>query len=259
MASIDLSAFPPEREEKLKSIYRYSMFEVMYYRSNLWQHSHRVSWIVDQLLPLCEGMDIDGEKARVLAMVHDDTEMVIGDIPAGHKSKMDADALKAIESSEENAAQELREKYRSWSMGTTILSCKNMQFIKTASKRNWYRMRIVLTRMVRRSMRYTPGIFHLSGHGCCTSRWIATFTTKYPALAPLLAHDSPWIIANAQQQPRHIYPADYALMGKPHTSESIRIPTEFPYYNVWRNMILEKEGEEGERFLTEQKEGLLQK
>lgn len=254
--AIDFSAFPPERETHLKSIYRYSMFDVMYYRSNLWQHGRRVSWIVEMLEPLCVGMNIDFEKARVLALVHDDAEMVTGDIQAGHKAKLNSKELNAIEDQEEQAAHQLSQQYPKTVHGYNYLEllvhaihkdCIEAQLVSYADRfdaygETWHEM--------------YAGNFPLIWSLLLYERWTASFSQKYPALMPLLSQDSPWVIRNAQQQPRKIFAADYQLLGTPHTAASIRIPTQFPYYNVWRAMVLENGGEEGQCFLTEQKEGL---
>ncbi|MCC2631215.1 MAG: hypothetical protein K0S38_1024, partial [Candidatus Paceibacter sp.] len=78
---IDLSVFPKEREEKLKAINRYSLFEKMMYRSSVWNHTHRVLWLAEELIPIAvKYVKLDANKVRVLALVHDDEEMITGDI-----------------------------------------------------------------------------------------------------------------------------------------------------------------------------------
>ena len=88
-APIDLSAFPAERERTLKSIYRYRMFETILYRSNLWMHSLRMLWLVEEMSSLAQKhLSVDIEKARAMALVHDDAEIITGDIQAGVKALM---------------------------------------------------------------------------------------------------------------------------------------------------------------------------
>src|SRR5262245_38388561 len=107
--NIDMSAFPSERERGLKALYRYSRFEVMVYRSNLWMHTHRMCWMIEELAPILKKhlpkLDID--KCRVLALVHDDAELITGDIQAGEKALMKKSQLKKIDSDEAKAAREL--------------------------------------------------------------------------------------------------------------------------------------------------------
>ena len=252
---IDLSVFPPEREESLKAVYRYNMFETMYYRSNLWQHEHRVSWIIELLLPLCEGIALDPEKARILALVHDDAETLTGDIQAGHKMKMSSTELANIDSAEEQAAEELSRRYPKEVHGYNYLEllkhaiykdCPEAQLVSYADRFDAY---------CESMHEVYAGNFSLVWSWLFYERWSVTYEKKYSALTPLLSQDSPLIINNVRQQPMHVDSAKYTHFGKPHTRESIRVPTEFPYYNTWREMILEYGKEEGERFLTEQREG----
>jgi len=108
---IDLSVFPKERERALQSIYRYGMFEVVFYRSNLSMHTRRVLWLIEELLPLAEKLlTLDSEKARILALVHDDAEIITGDVQAGVKARMSVSELKAVAKAEEQAIQELAKK-----------------------------------------------------------------------------------------------------------------------------------------------------
>lgn len=68
---IDFSEFPGGREEGLRAIKRYSMFETMYYRTTVWLHAHRVTWLVTDCLPVAmQYLTLDPQKARVLALVY---------------------------------------------------------------------------------------------------------------------------------------------------------------------------------------------
>lgn len=102
------------REAKLREITRYSLYSKMWYRTNLWTHTRRVAWIVEELIPLAQKVfkkDFDPEKAIALALVHDDPEMIIGDIQAGNKAKMSEAELKKVHELEQNAAEILAKKY----------------------------------------------------------------------------------------------------------------------------------------------------
>lgn len=101
-----LSAFP-RREERLRGITRYSLYNVMFYRTNLWTHSRRVSWIVGELSPLTQevfGSEFNSERACALALVHDDAEMIMGDVQAGNKAKMSSEELQKLDEIERDAA-----------------------------------------------------------------------------------------------------------------------------------------------------------
>ena len=74
-----------DREKKLSSIIRFDMkrFDPMFYRTNLLIHSKRVYSLVKEIIPHLKsvyGDELDSEKALSLALVHDDAELVTGDV-----------------------------------------------------------------------------------------------------------------------------------------------------------------------------------
>jgi 5'-deoxynucleotidase YfbR-like HD superfamily hydrolase len=100
----------PHREERLKEITRYSMFTVMLYRPNLWNHARHVSWLTREMEPHATavfGGAYNSDKAFAIALVHDDAEMITGDIQAGNKSKMSQAELARIDQQEQEAIDEL--------------------------------------------------------------------------------------------------------------------------------------------------------
>lgn len=102
------------RETELRNVKRYSLYHTMWYRTDLWIHTRRVAWIVEELVPLAQKVfkqSFDPEKAIVLALVHDDAEMVFGDIQAGNKAKMSKEELEKIKQLEQNAIEDLAKKY----------------------------------------------------------------------------------------------------------------------------------------------------
>lgn len=258
LTTIDLSGFPKDREEGLRKLHRYSMFEVTFYRSNLWQHSHRVHWIVEELLPLTDGvLRIDKEKARVLALVHDDAEMITGDIQAGLKAKMTPGELAALDADEEKAAHELAAKYPKSIHGYDYESllidivrkdCIEAQLVAYADKFDAYceSLHEVLA-----------GNLSLIWSVMFYEHWFPTYATKYPALAPLTHIKSPFVVTGDNRfQPAKVLAKNYDWLGKPHSEESIKYPTEFGFYDAWREMVQRRGGEEGKQWLLEQKEFL---
>lgn len=101
------------REAGLRSVKRYSLYRTMWYRTDLWGHTRRVAWIVEELIPLAQKVfneSFDPAKAVALALVHDDAEIVFGDIQAGNKAKMSKEELAKVEQLERNAIEELIKK-----------------------------------------------------------------------------------------------------------------------------------------------------
>jgi len=257
LSDIDVSAFPKEREEKLRGILRFSLFEVMLYRSSLWQHTHRVLWIVEELLLYTSGLNIDPEKARVLALVHDDAEMVTGDYQAGHKAKMSPEELKKLDEEEEVAVQKLVKKYpqsvHGYEYGALLRhaihkDCDEALLVMYADKFDAYCETL---------HEIFAGNLGLLWSLMFCEQWLAGYAKKYPRLAPFAAQQSPFILSNNNRfQPHHVVPEPYQYLGKPHTRESISHPTDSAFYNAWRELVQTRGGEEGVVWLTEQKEFL---
>ena len=259
-STVDFSAFPHEREVKLRSIKRYSMFSVMLYRSHLWIHSHRVHWIVEALTAdALRTISFDPEKARVLALVHDDAEMVTGDIQAGHKAKMSAAELAALEEDEERAIDklvaEMPREIGGYSYGDLLRhavhkDCIEAQLVSYADRVDAYCE--TLHEILAGNIAFVWSLL-------LYERWMSAYATKYPALAPYLtAGESPFVIANAIQQPRMVVPDAFVRFGRPHTRESLTLPSDFPYYDAWRALVSQRGGEEGIAFLATAQETLPQ-
>lgn len=109
----ELALFP-ERESGLRNIKRYSLYTTMIYRTDLWMHTRRVAWIVKELLPLAQkvfGSTFDPDRALALALVHDDAEIIFGDIQAGNKAKMKKEELDDIKKLEQDAIEKLVQSY----------------------------------------------------------------------------------------------------------------------------------------------------
>ncbi len=256
-AEIDFSAFPPEREESLKGIYRYSMFDVMFYRSNLWMHAQRMLWVIEAIAPIVkQRTTVDVEKARVLALVHDDAEMITGDIQAGVKAHMSEAEMDCLEKNEEAAIEQLtarypkevhgydyREMLRSMLHKDTLES----QFVSYIDKFDAYNESL---------LEVLAGNISLLRSMMFYVKTIAEFPFKYPDLAPLL-RDKTSSITDVDHR-NYIGEGSFERYAHlaPHTIDSIRQKTEFPFHDEWRRIVLENGGEEGLRWLTEQKESV---
>ncbi len=257
-SQIKLDIFPAEREKKLKSIYRFSLFEKMMYRSNLWMHTHRVLWLVEELLPLAQTyLNIDPEKTRALALVHDDAEMITGDVQAGHKARMSKSELKKIDQSEEKALIQLSKKfpknihgfvYKDLLFHSLNKDCIEAQLVSYVDKidaqceslHEVFAGNISLLRSV---------MFYVNT--------LTLFPKKFPELSALItSKDSSFTYLMDVAHPDKSEIKRYTHLNKPHTKESIKIETDFPFYNTWRKIVIEKGGKEGIDWLTKQKEFL---
>lgn len=104
------------RDDDLRRIERYSMYTVMLYRSNLYTHSQRVATLVKNMRLAAErsfGKDYDSKKAEIMAFVHDDAEIIFGDVQAGNKSKMTPAQLSTVKKAEEDAIKTVSKRFPS--------------------------------------------------------------------------------------------------------------------------------------------------
>jgi 5'-deoxynucleotidase YfbR-like HD superfamily hydrolase len=239
---IDFTVFPPERKEKLEEIYRYHSFDTFLYRSNLWMHSYRVLWLLEALIPLAQKhFTFDIEKARILALVHDDAEMVTGDILAGAKARMTPEQLDALQIQEENAVKDLIKIYpkevHGYTYGNLLLhaarkDCIEAKLVSYTDKLDAYceSMHEVLAGNL---TLLTSAIFYVDT--------MALFPKKFPELAPLLSSkESPLTYLNDRISPLNIEAKRYKQLNRPYTKESISIETDFPFYNTWKKIVIEK-------------------
>lgn len=255
---IDFSHFPKEREEKLKSIYRYAIFDTMLYRSNLWMHTHRVLWLLEDVLPFAQKyLDLDPEKARAIALVHDDAEMITGDVPVGHKIRMNKDELAVLVSNEAAAITELAAMYpqelHGYPYETLLLhslhkDCIEAQLVSFIDKvdafcEDFHELYAGNVSIIRSIMLYTDLFAH--------------FAEKFPALKELLVQkDHPLIYLKDRIRPMQIESKRYTDHSKPYTKETLNFESDFPFYNRWRAVVIAKGGEEGLSWLLDQKEYL---
>lgn len=253
---IDLSTFPPEREQGLKALYRYNRFELMYYRSNLWMHSWRMLWIVEALAPLAQkhlkGIDI--EKSRILALVHDDAELLFGDIQASARKYMSAEELAKSEQAEANAIEELCKIYPETVHGyvykellTRMLHRDSIeaQFVSYVDKFDAYNES--MHELLAGNVSFIESLmFYVQA--------MALFPSKFPLLSQLLSDKgSPLTYLDDRTWRYHVAQAHYADLV-PYTEKSIRSTTAFPFYDTWKQVVIERGGEEGMHWLIDQKE-----
>ncbi len=238
---IDLSVFPPERKEKLQNIYRYNYYDVLIYRSDLWRHSYRVLWLLESIIPLAQKhIQFDAEKARTLALVHDDVEMVTGDVQAILKARMTPEELDALGNQEFEAIEELAKRYPKEINGYSY-----RELLHHAAKKDCIEAQLVS--YVDKVDAYCESLHEVYAGNMSMlravvfyARTIPAFPTKYPELASLLLEKSPLTYLGDLFSPFKIEVQDYMNLGKLHTEESLEINTDFPFYKEWKRIVIEK-------------------
>lgn len=253
---IDLSIFPKERETVLRSIKRFAYFETMLYRSNDWEHIQRVLWLTEAIIPLAKKyLDFDPEKARAYALVHDDAEIVTGDVQAIAKLRMTKQEVKKLEAQENKAIRTLIEKYPKRIHGYSY-----RELLQEAVHKDSIESQLVS--YVDKLDGYCEGLHEVYAGNMLFTRTIVFYTRaltlfpyKFSKLKEFLADKtSPLTYITDQVSPFDIRHDLFKHLGKPHTAQSIKKKTDFPFYNAWREVIIKNGGKEGKKMLLEQKE-----
>ena len=138
------------REDDLKKVKRYHTMLVMFYRTDLLIHTRRVKFMLESFLPVVMELypDFDAEKARRIAIYHDDYELQpIGDIPLQLKLKMNGHQMSELEEREIAAAEAMAHDYPKKVGGYKYLQlllhavrkdCREAQLVSLADKYDGY-------------------------------------------------------------------------------------------------------------------------
>ena len=106
-----------QRQQELEKVFRYGSkehFFPVYYRPNLRIHTTRVLWItreITQYLDTINNSIYSSSMAQELAMFHDDTELITGDIVSVDKDKFSTSDKESFENKMEEAIEVLTKKY----------------------------------------------------------------------------------------------------------------------------------------------------
>lgn len=234
------------REEALAGIKRYihELFSTMYYRTNDLTHSWRVLWHLEEAIPDIQsiyGNEFDVGFARTLALVHDDAEIITGDVQLYDKERMTDEELRALAKKEKNAVPLIVKKYSEIANGhkyeDLLATAKEKtrleaQFVSFFDKFDgageawhevWAGNKIFL--------RPACGFGKDGGY----VRRLREFPQKYPSMTKFF-----------QSFPEYLpNPFDFNMVaeqGKPHTIESIEKDSDYAPYERWKRTIMKREG-----------------
>lgn len=252
------------RESDLRQIERYHIYRPMYYRSNLFTHSKRVLWLLQSILPLVEqvfGNKFDSTKAQIMAVIHDDLEIVMGDILAGHKNKMSPAQLAEVAEQEKKAVAVMAARFpflvAGYDYGELLNECQDPKTLEA-----------MVLKYVDRFDAFGEALHEVhAGNRAFTTYSIhpelgkielpiifyqqvfANFSKKYPELENLLRQSHPLLLI-----PTHFEMENVVGRGQPHTKESVMLPADYAPYTVWKNIILAANDPEECENLVRQKE-----
>lgn len=231
------------RKAELKKIKRYvdSHTQVMYYRSTDWQHSWRVLWHLEEILPRTEifpGFNI--ELSRRMAIIHDDLEIITGDVQLYRKEQMSDEELRQLKEKEKEAIDQLAKRfpfsidgypYRELLEMAHEKNCLEAQLVSYCDKFDGFGEALhEVYAGNSRFLRPTQGTMKDSGY----IRRVNIFSEKYPELQQLLEQKHPLF-----NLPRIDFDP-IAEQGKPHTPDSIIISAKYAPYDFWKGNIMKR-------------------
>jgi len=253
------------RLEALENIERYGGMPLMFYRNNLVDHGLMVSWIVAEILPYAkktfpEDFGHKGQlRALTQALVHDDAEIITGDVTVCDKLKANKRQLELWENQEERALEKLASKFPGTVNGflyeEMLLSAMNKdsligQVVSYCDKlvgmgESHHEIYAGNTAFIKDARGNTP-----------TQGYITLFIDRknwpqWTDLAPFFRYNHPFL-----NKPELINVAAIANhpKSKPHTEQSIRQPTGNKFYDKYKEVILERGGQRGLELLVNQRE-----
>lgn len=243
------------REERLKNIYRFSIAEFFRYRSNLWYHELRVSFLTVELCKIATklGFKLDFEYARLLSIVHDDAEMVTGDVQLGHKQHMSREQLADLDKQEELAIEKLSEEFPE-RVGHYVYK----ELLLDALHKRTLEAKVM--KYADRLDAYGESLHEVLSGNLTALRpvltytlLLATYSETFPELMTLFEYkESPLTNYSSKRWPDRISLTHYEKMGAPYSKVSLSEKTDLLFYDEWKQLQLDNLGEEGVRLLVEE-------
>ncbi len=259
------------RENALAQIKRYvhEVTSTMFYRTNDLIHSRRVLWHLEESIP--DILSIYGDEfevgfARTLALVHDDIEILTGDVQLYDKEHMGSDELEKMAQRETSAIPRLVQMYNDGQIYSNynqpplyMKDATNMfDYLRPSVYQaiaNGYDYSKLLTSAKTKSGLEAQFVSFFdkfdgggeawhevwAGNKCFLRpavnyvRRLNDFPSKYPAMTKFF-----------EQFPEYLpKPFDFISVvekSKPHTSESLKENSGYLPYERWKKTIMKREG-----------------
>ncbi len=259
----ELSAFSG-REEAMRRLMRWNIQPVVFYRSSLHSHGKRIAYHIAYLAPILRkafGENFDMKRSLALALVHDDAEMITGDIQAGNKARMTHDQLNKIEEEEREAIVVLAKRFPKYLAGHSYQGLlENILDLSTIEAR--------VAKFLDRSDAFGEGLHELYGGNVgftknVMNEWgiIPTFYELYGKRLPEMMETFIGLSLVKDAHPFFSTPVlfsweDLVLTRAPHTRATLEEKTGHPQYDEWKKVVLSSGDEEEIQNLFMQKEKL---
>ena len=234
------------REENLRKIKRYHKFKVMFYRTNNLLHSQRVLYLLEEILPIVKSLypDFDEKKARLIALHHDNHEIVLegGDIPLQYKLMMTDEESSDLQQKEILAVEMLSKsypkkikgyEYKQLSLHAIFKDCIEAQVVSFIDKIDGYCEAI--HEVLAGNVIFLEPIINYN---------LKTFNDligKYPLITEVFKLKKNWFDYEIVVDIKGFFD-DGLIGGKPHTKETIEKKTVIPQYEMWKYVTLKNFG-----------------
>lgn len=235
------------RTDALRAITRYDdpYYPFMHYRTNDYLHSQRVLFHLEEILPLVEatyGNAFDIPFARTLALVHDDVEIITGDVQLYKKEQMADEERNTLKEKEKQAIPILVERFSSIANGFSYadLLCAakektrlEAQVVSYCDKFDGFGEAMHEIWAGNKAFCRPAGGTGANGGYI---RRLGAFPELYPQLVVLLSQEHPLF------HPKMIDFAAIAKKGTYHTIPSVLKPTGYAPYDCWKKTVAQREG-----------------
>jgi len=229
----------PGRKEALLKVIRFFKYTPMFYRTNLFLHERRVHAILKEILPIAEKVfpEFNSEKALALALVHDDAEILTGDVQLSDKLKMTEEEIASLDEKESAAIEGLSKRWGDDAFG---FSYKELMY--HALKKDCIEAEVVS--YADKMDAYCEALHELfSGNKLFVSavelytKVIGDFTKKFPRIANIVPNPHAFL-----KIPEYGDFNAIAENGKLQNASSVEKETVMPHYNLWKKISVDNFG-----------------
>jgi len=256
-------ALPPgfdERKQALEGIPRYHIYPLMFYRTNLWIHGHRLVWMLEDILPVVKKIfpNVDEKAVKLMAFIHDDLEIIMGDIPSSKRTVLTPEEKILLNETEQNAIEKITSRFP-----TSIGAYSYKELLERYNQIKSDDIEAVIVKYCDKMDAYCEALHEIhagnatfaepdaynkvpTGHYTET---LSQFEKSFPLFTKIRQLNHPLI-----SLPQDLDAHKIAAQGTLHTPSSIKEKTGVVHYDAWRDITQKYGGDWGVEMLVEQKE-----
>lgn len=255
--------FPPgfdERQALLEFVIRYHPYKPMFYRTNLWMHGHRLMWMIEDIAKEVQTVFpfFDKTRAQLMALIHDDLEIVMGDVQLNDKLAMTAEQKKQLDETEEKAMEEISSRFPE-----SIGKYSYKKLLKRYNQIDVNDIEAVVVKYCDKMDGYCEALHELFAGNNVFATPLHTNTIPtdvYPSILQNFEKTFP-LFAEIRHLahplfslPQELDVASIVANGTRHTPTSLHVKTGVMHYDAWKNITQKYGGDFGMKMLVEQRE-----